>query len=129
MTESPTASRGPTLDHSVGLLCNTNMQEMLHFSIFLNQIKCGSACNSSTDRMVNFIIVGDHLSTRGLLKHHGVGAIGVRLTVTLRVKMGEFSEGTIHMIKELIGDSDRELILKEEPFNITFIFLFTFLIV
>ena len=127
MTESPTAPRGPTLGHSVDLLCNTNMQEMLHFSIFLNQIKRGSACNSSTDRMVNFIIVGNHLSTRGLLKHPGVGAIGVRLTVTLRVKLGEFSEGTIHMIKELIGDSDRELVRERGAFQYYFyLFIYFF---
>lgn len=63
VTESPTAPRGPTLGHSVDLLSNTNMQEMLHFSIFLDQIKHGSACSSSSDRMVNFIIVGSHLST------------------------------------------------------------------
>ena len=110
MTESPTAPRGPTLGHSVDLLCNTNMQEMLHFSIFLDQIKHGSACSSSSDRMVNFIIVGSHLSTLGLLKHPGVGAIGVRLMATQRVKLGEFSEGIIHRIKEVMGDSDRELV-------------------
>ena len=30
-TESPTAHSGPTLGHSVHLLCNTDTQEMLHF--------------------------------------------------------------------------------------------------
>ena len=62
-------------------------QEMLHFSIFLDQIKCGSACSSSTDRVFNFIIVGSQLSTLGLLKHPGVGATGVRLMATQRVKL------------------------------------------
>lgn len=60
------------------------------------------------------------LSTQGLLKRPGVGAIGVRLTVSLRVKLGEFSEGTIHMIKELIGDSDRELVCETGAFQYYF---------
>ena len=120
MTESPTVPRGQTLGHSVDLLCNTSVQEMLHFSIFLDQIKCGSACSSSTDRVVNFIIVGSQLSTLGLLKHPGVGATGVRLMATQRVKLGEFSEGTIHMIKEVIGDSDRELVHERRAFQYYF---------
>ena len=128
MTESPTAPRGQTLGHSVDLLCNTNVQEMLHFSIFLDQIKCGSACSSSTDRVFNFIIVGSQLSTLGLLKHPGVGATGVRLMATQRVKLGEFSEGTIHMIKEVIGDSDRELVHERRAFQYYFyLFFFNFI--
>lgn len=52
--------------------------------------------------------------------HPGVGAVGVRLTVTLRVKLGEFSEGTIHMIKELIGESDGELVHERGAFQYYF---------
>lgn len=69
--------------------------------------------------MVNFIIVGESLVYLGLLNNLGWESLESRLMATQRVKLENLVEGII-WDKGVMEDSDRELVVKEEPFNTAF---------